>query len=102
MKKRAQISTSRIMEITATKALNDKRNSTGMDFSLSITDVEHPTLSNECNYRAKISQFLKDGLKQAERCQPEKIPVLILKERNMRGKLVVIRPKDFQDLLRRL
>ena len=69
-----------------------------MDFGLSIPDVEHPLLSIECKYRKKISGFLKDGLKQAERYNPEKIPVLILKEKHMRGELVIIRLKDFQDL----
>jgi len=69
-----------------------------MDFSLSIPDVEHPLLSIECKYRKKISGFLKDGLKQAESYYPDKIPVLVLKEKNMRGELVVIRLSDFQDL----
>lgn len=86
------------LERKAAKVLNGKRNSRGMDFSLSIADVEHPLLSIECKYRNKISSFLKDGLKQAERYHPDKIPVLVLKEKHMRGELVVIRLSDFQKL----
>lgn len=86
------------LERKAAKALNGKRNSRGNDFSLFIPDVEHPMLSIECKYRKKISGFLKDGLRQAERYYPDKIPVLILKEKHMQGELVVIRLSDFQDL----
>lgn len=83
------------LERKTAKALNGRRNSRGNDFSLSIPDVEHPRLSIECKYRKKISGFLKDGLRQAERYHPDKIPVLILKERHMKGELVVIRLSDF-------
>lgn len=80
-------------------ALGGKRISRGMDFSLSAPDIEHPLLSVECKHRQKISGFLKDGLKQAERYYPEKIPVLVLKEKHMRGELVVIRLSDFKVIL---
>ena len=73
------------LERKAAKVLNGKRNSRGMDFSLSIPDVEHPLLSIECKYRKKISGFLKDGIKQAQKYYPDKIPALVLKEKNMRG-----------------
>lgn len=86
------------LERKAAKTLGGKRNSRGMDFGLSISDVEHPLLSIECKYRKKISGFLKDGIKQAEKYYPDKIPVLILKEKHMRGELVIIMLKDFQDL----
>ena len=79
-------------------ALGGRRNSRGNDFSQSMPDVEHPRLSIECKYRAKISLFLKDGLRQAEGYYPDKIPFLVLKEKHMRGELVVIRLKDFQGL----
>ncbi len=78
--------------------LDGKRNSRCLDFSLSIADVEHPLLSIECKYRKKISGFLKDGLKQAEKYYPDKIPVLVLKEKNMHGELIIIRLSDFQKL----
>jgi hypothetical protein len=87
------------LERKAATILNGKRNSRGMDFSLSMSDVEHPLLSIECKYRKKISGFLKDGLKQAEKYAPEKIPVLVLKEKGMRGEFIVLRLSDFQRLL---
>lgn len=93
-------STWKALERKAARTLKGKRNiDRGMDYHLSRPDVEHPLLSIECKYRAKISGFLKDGLKQAQRYAPEKIPVLILKEKNMRGELAVIRLADFQGLI---
>jgi len=86
------------LEKKTAKMLNGKRNSRGNDFSLSISDVEHPLLSIECKYRKKISSFLKDGLKQAEKYYPEKIPALVIKEKNMRGELIILRLSDFQGL----
>ena len=90
------------LERKAARALNGKRNSRGNDFGLSIPDVEHPLLSIECKYRKKISGFLRDGLKQAEGYHPDKIPVLILKEKHMQGELVVMRLSDFQKLFERI
>jgi hypothetical protein len=86
------------LERKAAATLGGTRNSRGMDFSLSIGDVEHPTLSIECKHRKKISGFLKDGLKQAERYHPEKIPVLVLKEKHMRGELAILKLADFRKL----
>ena len=88
------------LERKAAKILEGKRNSRGMDFSLSMSDVEHPLLSVECKYRKKISGFLKDGLQQAQKYAPEKIPVLVLKEKHMRGELAVLRLSDLKALLR--
>ena len=90
------------LERKAARALNGRRNSRGNDFGLSIPDVEHPLLSIECKYRKKISGFLRDGLKQAEGYHPDKIPVLILKEKHMQGELVVMRLSDFQKLFERI
>lgn len=80
------------------KILGGKRLSRGMDFSKSLPDVEHPLLSIECKYRAKISSFLKDGIKQAMKYNPDKIPCLVLKEKGMKGGLILLRLSDFQDL----
>ena len=90
------------LERKTARALSGKRNSRGKDFSQSISDVEHPLLSIECKYRAKISGFLKDGIRQAEKYHPDKIPVLILKEKHMKGELVIIRLSDFQGLFREI
>lgn len=93
-------STWKNLERKTAKTLNGKRNiDRSMDYHLSRPDVEHPLLSIECKYRAKISSFLKDGIAQARKYDRKKIPVLILKEKNMRGELVVIRLSDFQDLI---
>ena len=86
------------LERKVAKSMNGRRNSRGNDFSQSMPDVEHPLLSIECKYRKKISGFLKDGLRQAEGYRPDKIPVLILKEKHMKGELVVIRLSDFKKL----
>lgn len=80
------------------KALGGKRVSRGNNFSQSLPDIEHPLLSIECKYRKKISSFLKDGIIQAKRYNPDKIPCLVLKERGMRGGLILLRLSDFQDL----
>lgn len=87
------------LERKAAKTLHGKRNiDRAMDYHLSRQDVEHPLLSIECKYRKKISSFLKDGLKQAEKYDPDKIPCLILKEKHMRSELLILRLSDFQDL----
>ncbi len=86
------------LERKTAKTLRGRRNNRGNDFSQSMPDVEHPLLSIECKYRKKISGFLKDGLRQAEKYNPDKIPVLILKEKNMKGELIILRLRDFQDL----
>jgi len=39
-------------------------------------------------------------LKQAEKYNHEKISVLVLEEKNMRGELVVIRLSDYQQIFR--
>lgn len=80
------------------KALGGKRISRGMDFSKSLPDVEHPLLSVECKYRKRISSFLKDGIRQAMKYAPEKIPALVLKEKHMKGGFILLRLSDFQDL----
>lgn len=80
------------------KILGGKRVSRGNDFSQSLPDIEHPLLSIECKYRAKISGFLKNGIKQAQGYYPDKIPVLIIKERHMRGELAVLKLSDFEIL----
>jgi len=44
-------------------------------------------------------EWMKDGLKQAERYVPEKIHSSILKEKNMKGELVVLKLSDFRRLI---
>jgi len=80
------------------KALGGKR-IIRTDFSQSLPDVQHPLLCIECKYRKKISSFLKDGLTQAQKYAPRKIPVLVVKEKGMRGALVVMKIEDFKKIL---
>jgi hypothetical protein len=70
------------------------------DFSQSLPDIEHSLLSIECKYRKKISSFLKDGLEQAQKYDPRKIPCLVLKEKGMRGAIAILRLEDFASLMR--
>jgi len=81
------------------EALGGKRISRGANFGESKPDVEHPLLSVECKYRQKLSKFLLDGLKQAEKYDPRKIPVLVVKEKNMKGSIAILRLKDFVNLI---
>ncbi|HDY66224.1 MAG TPA: hypothetical protein ENH85_00380 [Candidatus Scalindua sp.] len=86
------------LEKTTAKKLGGKRVLRGANFSQSLPDVEHPLLSIECKYRKRISQFLKDGIKQAEEYYPDKIPALVLKERHQRGAFILLKLSDFEDL----
>jgi hypothetical protein len=82
------------------KLLNGKRVSRGANFGESLPDVQHESLSIECKYRAKLSRFLIDGLKQAERYSDGKrTPVLVIKEKNMRGAIAILRLEDFANLI---
>jgi hypothetical protein len=80
------------------KALGGKRNSRGGDFSQSKSDVEHSLFSVECKYRAKLPYLLREGLSQAGRYDENKVPILVVKQKNSRGALVVLKMKDFTNL----
>ena len=86
------------LERSTARVLGGQRNSRGGDFSQSMADVEHPLLSIEAKYRAKLPRLLVDGMAQAAGYDKAKIPVLVVKERYQRGALVVLRLKDFEDL----
>lgn len=86
---------------TTVKTLNGKRNPIRtMDYHLSRPELEHPLPSVECECWAKISDFLRDGVKQTRGYYPEKISVLALKEKHMKGELVILKLFDFQKLVR--
>jgi hypothetical protein len=61
--------------------------------------TEHPIFSIEVKSRKKISQFLKDGLAQATKYFPDKLPCLVLDERYRREQMVVMNMSHFQQLL---
>jgi len=90
----------KLHEKRTAEALGGKRISRGANFGESMPDVMHESLSIECKYRAKLSRFLMDGLRQAEKYSDgKKIPVLCLKQRGMRGALVVMKIEDFKKIL---
>ena len=86
------------LEKDTANTLKGKRNLRGANFSQSMPDVEHPLLSIECKYRKKISEFLKDGIRQAENYDPNKIPALVLKEKYQHGAFIMLKLRDFEDL----
>lgn len=77
------------------KKLNGERVSRGADFGASAPDVLHERFIIECKYRSKISDFIKDMLKQAASYDKDKIPIGVLKEKGMRGEIVFMKLDDF-------
>lgn len=61
--------------------------------------TEHEIFSIEVKSRKKISQFLKDGLDQAQKYYPQKLPLLVVDEKYRRDQIVVMNMQDFQKLL---
>jgi len=89
-------------ERQAAKALGGIRNKRGADFSQSAPDIEHALFSVECKYRKKLPQLLRQGLEQAGAYDRHKPPLLVIKQRGMRGALVVLTLADFEDLFGKL
>lgn len=63
-------------------------------------DVIHGQFAIECKYRAKIA-FL-DWFRQAESyaAGTDKIPLLVVKQKNTSGEFAIMRLADFNDLLK--
>lgn len=57
----------------------------------------HPLWSIESKFRAHLPKLLTEGLAQAKRYYPKKTPLLVTKERGMRGAIVSMWLKDFTD-----
>jgi hypothetical protein len=87
------------LERTTAKVLGGTRLHRGADFGRRGSDVEHSLFVIECKYRKALPKFLAAGLAQARRGDPTKVPLLVLKERQQRGSLVVLSLADFVDLL---
>lgn len=83
------------LEKTTAVAMGGKRVLRGADFSRSAPDVEMEGFSVECKYRKNLPKLLLEGLAQAQKYAPEKIPLLVVKQRYQRGALVVLRLDDF-------
>jgi len=64
-----------------------------------MPDVEHALFSVEVKYRKILPRLLRLGLGQARKYDGSKPPLLVIKERNQRGALVVMKMEDFVDLL---
>jgi hypothetical protein len=85
-------------ERTTAKALGGTRQSRGANFGQSLPDIEHSIFSVECKYRKQLPRLLRLGLDQASHYDENKVPVLVVKERNQKGSLVVMRTRDFTSL----
>jgi len=59
--------------------------------------TEHPIFSIEIKYRKTIPKLIGEGLSQAAGYYPDKTPLLVVKERGMRGSIVCMWRKDFID-----
>jgi hypothetical protein len=55
-------------------------------------DIEHPDLGVECKLRSRLpgEKFILDGLKQAEKDNPGKIPALSVKRKGMHGEFIIM------------
>ena len=72
-----------------------------IDYSESAPDVLHPKFSIECKYRAKLPYLFTQGMVQAKRYDPEKVPLLVTKQKgsNISEAIVCIYFKDFINLV---
>ena len=50
-------------------------------------------------YRKTLPRLLRLGLEQAKQYDDKKLPLLVVKERYLRGAIVVLHLADFADLL---
>jgi len=87
------------LERTAARKLGGERLSRGNNFSESMLDVEHPWLAIDAKWRSSLAtaKWFKKLIKDNEKIygKERKVPILVIKEKNMRGELVVITLDDF-------
>ena len=87
------------LERTAARKLGGVRLFRGDNFSESMLDVEHDWLAIDCKYRSSLAtaSWFKKLVKDNEKIygKGRKVPVLVIKEKNMRGELIVIDIEDF-------
>jgi hypothetical protein len=88
------------LEKTVANKIGGVRLVRGNDWSQSILDVEHPKFSIDCKWRSSLATvtWFKKLLRDTAKIYPNKykIPILVIKEKGMRGELVVI---DFDTFL---
>lgn len=87
------------LEKTAARKLGGVRLVRGDDFSQSILDVEHPLFAIDAKYRSTLATvtWFKKLVSDNEKIygKGNKIPILVIKQKGMRGELVVIDIEDF-------
>lgn len=92
------------LEKLAAAALGGQRH-IRWDLRESAPDVDLPADSPfvvECKYRKSLPALLLDGLLQAAKYGPGRVPLLVVKERGQTGALAVMRLSDLRALLSRL
>jgi hypothetical protein len=91
------------LEKKAAQKLGGVRLVRGDDWSQSILDVEHPFLAIDAKWRSSLATctWFKKLVKDNEKIygKGKKVPILVLKEKGMRGELVVIEIDDFIKLI---
>ena len=87
------------LERTAAKKLGGTRIVRGDNYSQSMLDVEHPWLSIDAKWRSSLAtaKWFKKLQKDSDKIygKGNKIPILVIKEKGMRGELVIISLEDF-------
>jgi len=87
------------LERVVAKKLGGKRVIRGDDFSQSRLDVECDKWAVDCKWRTNLAtvKWYKKLCKDNDKIYPgeNKIPILVIKEKGMRGELVVISLDDF-------
>lgn len=91
------------LERTAAKRLGGTRIIRGNDFSQPLLDVEHPIYAIDCKWRTSLTtvRWYEKLVLDNKKIYPKqgKIPLLVLKEKNMRGELVVLSMDDFLKMI---
>jgi hypothetical protein len=87
------------LERTAAKKLGGTRLVRGENFSESMLDIEHEWLACDAKYRTELATvtWYEKLVGDNKKLYPgeNKIPVLIIKKKGMRGELIVISLDDF-------
>lgn len=87
------------LERTAARKLGGERIVRGDNYSQSLLDVEHSWLAIDAKWRSSLAtaKWFKKLVKDNEKIygKGRKVPILVIKEKNMRGELIVIDLDDF-------
>ena len=93
-------STWKKLELKVAKMLGGQRNPlSGSASKHTSGDIIHDKFYVECKYRAKFAvvSLFKEVEEKAK--AENKVPLLVLKQKNLRGELVVLRLEDFVKLV---